>query len=52
MRNKIVKGGRGREGPGLKWGEKEGMIRFMERQERGPEGQENEWKYQAVRDQR
>jgi hypothetical protein len=26
-----------------------GRIRYGERQERGPEGQENEWKYAAAR---
>jgi hypothetical protein len=47
--NKIIMGGRGREGLGCeRGGDKRGRIRYGNRQERGPEGQENEWKYLAA----
>jgi hypothetical protein len=48
--NKIITGGRGREGPGWERGEegkRGGRIRYGERQERSSEGQENEWEYSA-----
>jgi hypothetical protein len=49
--NKIIMRSRWREVLGLERGgreEKGGNIRYAERQESNPEGQENEWKYAAV----
>jgi hypothetical protein len=44
-------GGRGREGPGCERGgkgERRNRIRYRERQERSPGGQENVWEQAAV----
>jgi hypothetical protein len=49
-RNRIILGGKGRERP--RWerrgGGEEGRIRYVGRQERSPEVQENKWKYIAA----
>ena len=50
--NKMIMGGRGLEGSGWERGRMDGRREWEGRirQERNPEGQENEWKYAAVWD--
>ena len=49
MRNKIITGGRRKEGNGGRVkGRNGGRIQYGRRQERSPVGEENEWKYAAA----